>query len=104
MSDPNSQIGKWYRKPRWQRRAALQMKEHPLCAMCLGKSIVTAAKIADHIVPHKGNEAAFWFGALQSLCPSCHSGTKAVIEKRGYSDEIGANGYPVDRAHPFWKR
>lgn len=68
--------------------------------MCLDKGLVVAATVADHIEPHHGDEVKFWFGALQSLCASHHSGAKAEQERKGYSTEIGVDGWPVDRHHP----
>jgi 5-methylcytosine-specific restriction enzyme A len=100
MSDPHSQIGKWYRSSRWARRSKLQLKQFPLCAMCLEKGIVTPATVADHVQAHKGNSQLFWCGELSSLCKPHHDGTKQVIDKRGYSDEVGADGWFVDPRHP----
>ncbi len=103
VSDYRTQIGKWYRLPRWARRAALQMKQHPLCKMCLERGEFTPATIADHIEPHKGDAFKFWYGKLQSLCTYHHSSLKAVIEHQGFSDEIGADGWPIDERHPVNK-
>jgi len=92
---------KRYGSQRWRNKARLQMTTHPLCRLCLDHGTITAAAIADHIVPHKGNELAFWYGALQSLCASCHSSVKAIEEIRGYQPHIGNDGYPIDPNHPF---
>ena len=59
--------------------------------------------VADHIEPHKGDPDKFWFGALQTLCPDHHDRTKQAREARGYSAEVGADGWPVDPAHPHAK-
>jgi len=64
---------------RWQKRREAQLSEHPLCAYCDRKGIVTPATIADHITPHRGN-AALFDGPLQSLCTTCHSSDKAREE------------------------
>jgi len=45
---------KWYHTQRWRRRAALQLKLNPLCAICLQTGQVVPATEADHVVPHKG--------------------------------------------------
>ena len=87
----------WWRKP-----AQLQLKKYPLCAICLRKGQIVPAQIANHIVPHKENETAFWFGALQSLCATCHSSTKAEEERFGFSREIGVDGWPIDQRHPIY--
>ena len=78
-----------------------QLRKEPLCAYCLRKGLVTAATVADHIVPHKGDARSQWTGPLQSLCHSCHVGEKAVEEHRGYSDQIGLDGLPIDPKHPI---
>jgi len=62
-----------------------------------------AANTADHIEPHRGDPAKFWFGKLQSLCPTHHSGSKAQLESKGYTNDIGDDGFPVDKSHPFNK-
>jgi 5-methylcytosine-specific restriction enzyme A len=93
----------WYRTARWVRRSRLQLRTHPLCRFCQDKGIVTAAQIADHITPHKGDANLFWFGSLQSLCLQCHVSAKAVIEKRGFATDIGPDGYPIDRGHPVYR-
>jgi hypothetical protein len=48
-------------------------------AICLEKGQVVPATDADHIVPHKGNEWAFWYGDLQSLCGSQVHGISHVV-------------------------
>lgn len=44
-----------------------------------------AATVADHVVPHRGDVAAFWAGELQSLCTPCHSQAKQAEERSGGS-------------------
>jgi 5-methylcytosine-specific restriction protein A len=93
----------WYGLNKWRLRAKAQMREHPLCVRCLETGLVKRAVIADHVEPHKGNWNQFWLGALQSLCRQCHESSKKFQEVRGYRNDIGADGYPLDKAHPFWK-
>ena len=58
-----------YRTARWRRMRREFLNENPRCAMCGG-----AAKVVDHIIPHRGDEALFWDeGNWQPLCMSCHS-------------------------------
>jgi 5-methylcytosine-specific restriction endonuclease McrA len=99
-----------YNKARWNGphgRRAQQLSKEPLCRMCLAQGRVTAATVADHIIPHNGNEDLFWNGELQSLCDAdpwrCHSSRKQRIEKVGYLTEVGADGQPTDPNHP-WNR
>lgn len=81
------------------------LREHPLCAMCEAQGRVTAASVVDHIVPHRGDMAIFWReGNHQPLCPPCHNSAKQAEERRGYSDAIGADGWPADPAHPVMRR
>ncbi len=55
----------------WLRIRERQLRDHPLCAACLGQGFVTAAQEVDHIVPlFKGGTDAP--ANLQSLCVACH--------------------------------
>lgn len=83
----------------WKRRRAAHLREHPLCVMCDQLSIVTVASVADHVEPHRGNDAAFWTGALQSLCSSCHSTHKQRAEKSGRTLGNSTDGAPLDPSH-----
>jgi hypothetical protein len=71
-----------YTSRRWRAIAKAQLQASPLCVLCAEGGIVTAATVADHITPHRGEAEAFWFGALQSLCAS-HHGTKSAGERKG---------------------
>jgi hypothetical protein len=84
---------------------AAQLQKEPLCEFCLAKGRHVPAIIVDHIKPHRLDPKLLWCTGqgLRSLCWSCHSGEKAVIERRGYSDAIGVDGWPVDRAHPVYQ-
>jgi 5-methylcytosine-specific restriction protein A len=70
--------------------------------------VLTPATTADHIVPHRGDQALFR-GPLQSLCTPCHSARKQAQEaqaladeRRSFSREVDvATGLPLDPAHPF---
>jgi 5-methylcytosine-specific restriction enzyme A len=59
-----------------------------------------STKRADHVEPHRGSTNLFWFGDLQSLCTAHHSGSKQQEERRGFSTEIGVDGWPTDSKHP----
>jgi 5-methylcytosine-specific restriction endonuclease McrA len=54
------------------------------------------ATVADHVIPHKGDESLFWdAGNLQGLCKRCHDSDKARIEAGGEArQQIGADGWP----------
>ena len=88
---------------RWRKRRAFQLMEHPLCRLCMevwGRR--SAATIADHIVPHRGDPELF-DGPLQSLCKSCHDSLKQQVEKSGRIKGCDMRGIPLDRNHPWRK-
>jgi hypothetical protein len=49
--------------------------------MCLAEGIATAATVADHVEPHRGDAHLFWNGELQSLCASHHNAAKQRAER-----------------------
>jgi hypothetical protein len=91
----------FYTTARWQRLRKFQLMQHPLCKYCLANGRVEPATVVDHVKPHRGDWMAFCTGELQSLCDPCHKSTKAQIEKRGYCDDVGLDGLPIDPNHPF---
>lgn len=72
---------KWYGTQRWRKRRAAQLLAEPLCTMCLAEGIATAATVADHVEPHRGDAHLFWNGELQSLCASHHNAAKQRAER-----------------------
>lgn len=75
---------KWYNSKGWRGktgRRLQQLKAEPLCRLCPDHS-KQLATIADHVVPHRDDYGLFWFGALQSLCKSCHDIKKQRAERR----------------------
>lgn len=104
MLTRRQQIKAWYDSARWQHRRARQLADEPLCRMCLTiRERITAASVADHVVPHRGNAEAFWHGELQSLCVDCHNGWKQRLEHGGSINGNDASGQPIDPNHP-WNR
>jgi len=76
----------------WSKVRARFLKEHPLCAICLSESRITAANIVDHIKPHKGNKELFWDASnYQSLCKPCHD-TKTAREDGGFRNAAKDGG------------
>jgi predicted kinase len=92
----------WYKKHRWKKIAAVQLKQFPLCKFCLDEGKTEPATIVDHVEPHKGDEIKFWFGKLQSLCDLHHKSTKQFQEIRGFRRDIGFDGWPIDSNHPVY--
>ena len=100
-----------YNRARWKGpngRRAQQLQAEPLCRMCAQAGRITPATVADHIIPHRGDERLFWEGELQSLCDAepwrCHSSRKQKIEKLGYEPGCDAQGRPYDPLHPWNRR
>ena len=92
-----------YKTPRWQARRARQLSTEPLCRTCASRGRTTAATVADHIIPHRGDVTLFWEGDLQSLCDvepfRCHSRLKQREERLGFSPAVDARGFPIDPKH-----
>lgn len=65
---------------RWQMRRLAQLRAYPLCRYCERQGRVTAATVADHIIPHRGDPSLF-AGPLQSLCATCHNTVKRAEER-----------------------
>ena len=102
---PRAPHNELYGKIRWKRLRALQLSEQPLCCMCRAAGrMAVPATLVDHIVPAKDNvELFFDMKNLQSLCRSCHDSAKRKDERRGYSTQIGSDGFPTDVRHPFYQ-
>ncbi len=90
---------RWYWTARWRRLAKQQLSIEPLCRMCAQAGRVTEAKVCDHVRPHRGDEALFWQGEMQSLCKPCHDGAKQAMERGRGRTVIGVDGYPVANAN-----
>ncbi len=95
MIEINRPWSRWYKTARWRRLREQLLTEQPLCVMCLRSETVTVATVADHIIPHRGNEHLFWEGELQSLCASCHSRHKQLEENGKTVLTFSADGWPA---------
>ena len=107
---------RWYNTARWKRIRDAQLRDQPLCQMCLKRGLVNDGSrtmtgeaqadprrrhlVCDHITPHRGDEQAFWAGPFQTLCPDHHDIVKQGEDLRGYSKELGLDGWPIDPRHP----
>lgn len=79
-----------------------QLQREPLCCMCKQRDQVKAATVADHVIPHKGDERLFFDeNNLQSLCDDDHTITKARQEHRGHLQGCDASGLPLDPNHAW---
>lgn len=97
----------WYWTARWRNKAKAQLATEPLCAICLRHGRITAATVADHVEPHRGDPVKFWEGKLQSLCDQapyrCHSSVKQREENGSGPIGNDLDGRPIDPKHP-WNR
>lgn len=92
---------KLYKTARWQIIRQHQLSTNPLCEWCEKKGRTTAATVAHHTEPHRGDKAKFFDSAnLTSLCAPCHDIDAGTIERQGYSNAIGQDGWPIDNNHP----
>lgn len=93
-----------YDTKQWKALRLYQLGAEPLCRLCKQAEKLTPACIADHVVPHKGDRALFFDrDNLQSVCKTCHDGTKQKQEHRGYVQGCDASGVPMDALH-HWRR
>lgn len=70
-----------YNTGAWRKMRAAFLGSHPFCARC-----GSPATVADHVIPHRGNEALFFDEAnLQPLCKACHS--RKTLEENGHFRE-----------------
>lgn len=90
----------WYKTARWLRMRAAQLRREPLCRYCMERGRTTAATVADHRTPHRGDRALFFDADnLQSLCKPCHDGAKKSLEMTGSLRGADADGTPLDPNH-----
>lgn len=92
-----------YKTAAWRSRRMHQLADEPLCRSCKAAGRETLATIADHVIPHRGDERLFFEGELQSLCDEepwrCHSRVKQREERLGFSPAVGSDGFPIDPKH-----
>lgn len=68
---------------KWREASRQFLRENPLCALCLKSGRIRTSEATDHIVPHKGDMAAFWDRTnWQALCKSCHDRKTAKEDGR----------------------
>ncbi len=92
---------KWYRTAAWQSIRKRRMAADPLCVRCLAHGKTVPTTTINHIKPHRGDRALFFcYGNTESVCADCHDRHIQREEVRGYSGEVGADGWPVDPRHP----
>jgi 5-methylcytosine-specific restriction enzyme A len=72
----------WYKTQKWRRlRWQVLVRDLFTCQMCRTVEPKTSQLVADHKVPHRGDEGLFWDeGNLWCLCKPCHDGAKQKEE------------------------
>ncbi len=90
-------MSRLYGKAGWQTKRQMQLKREPLCRYCKEQGRITAATVADHITPHKGNAEAFWNNELQSLCKHCHDSIKQRQEHGKEMAVVGIDGWNIGK-------
>lgn len=64
--------------------------------MCLEDEHVEVATVADHVIPHKGDERLFFDPTnLQSLCAHHHNRDKALMEGGKNVIRFTPDGWPI---------
>lgn len=73
----------WYKTQAWRRkRWAILTRDLFTCQKCGRLEADTSQLVADHKVPHRGDEALFWDDAnLWCLCKTCHDSVKQAEER-----------------------
>jgi hypothetical protein len=97
----------WYRSAAWAKRRKYQLAEHPMCAICEAQGVVRMdvirgkdRMIVDHHPAHNEDYQAFFFGPIRTLCSHHHNTLAQQDEARGFSVDIGEDGWPTDPMHP----
>ena len=77
---------------RWRKLRNRFIAQHPHCAECLKRGVITMATDVDHIIPHRGDARLLYDeNNLQSLCKSCHS-RKTATEDGGFGNRFEIKG------------
>lgn len=94
---------RWYKSPAWAIRRKHQLAEHPTCALCDQEGVMRIRQrmIVDHHPAHNEDYQAFFFGPLRTLCKHHHDTIAQADEARGFSLEVGEDGWPTDPQNPF---
>jgi 5-methylcytosine-specific restriction enzyme A len=91
-----------YESRRWRALRAALLTVSPLCERCQARGQTTPALIAHHRTPHRGDLALFLCGVegLEAMCVPCHNSLGQQEDKRGYTNEIADDGWPIHPNQP----
>jgi hypothetical protein len=78
-----------------------QLRKDPLCAACLADNIIKEARVAHHIIDHRGDYKLFFSSPLQSLCKKCHDNIREGSQVLSYQRGCDVNGKPY-RTTPIY--
>lgn len=103
-SEGQHEFGWMYKTKRWQHIRSSVLRDHPLCAVCWERGLTVVATVVHHLNAHRGRWHLFVDpDNLQAVCKPCHDGELQFVERRGYSNSIGDEGWPMDSNHPVNK-
>jgi hypothetical protein len=91
-------LDSYYKTSYWKRRRLLQLREQPLCVLCLAETPprTTPAVCVDHKVPFV-DWNSFVLNPLRSLCSRHHYSHIQYERNRGYPKrQIGVDGYSIE--------
>lgn len=92
----------WYKSAAWKIRRRDQLAMHPTCCLCDKEGVIRFRErmVVDHHPAHGGDYMAFFTGPVRTLCKHHHDGQAQADEVRGFSTEVGEDGWPVDPMSP----
>lgn len=98
-------MGRLYKRQHWLRFRAEQLRQAPMCAMCLQLGQTVIATDVDHIKPLADGGEPYDFENVRSLCHSCHSRVThaAQLGREVTIKGCDASGYPLD-PRAWWSR
>ena len=65
----------------WGRVRDAFLARHPLCVQCEREGRAEAARVVDHIVPHRGDQRLFWDeNNWQQLCKRHHDVKTSTVD------------------------
>lgn len=99
---PRPEWQPFYNSKAWKKARRAQLDHEPLCRDCRKLGWLVPATDVDHIEQIEDGGALLDPANLQSLCHSHHS-EKTTRDRLGrtHSTAVGADGFPLDEAHPF---
>jgi 5-methylcytosine-specific restriction endonuclease McrA len=96
----NNPHRKLYQTKQWKKLRKLKLSINPVCEVCRQ----APADTVHHKERASNNmDRFFTIASLQSACKRCHDTVCQQEESLGYSTQLGADGFPLDKRHPFYR-